>query len=292
MKLSNRVLWLLLLFSIIGAFYIFYQVFFKIKLTSLEINSNIWAFSWTIENIKFSKNFYCKEKKCSIKEIPPFDYKIVINKKNYKRSVYNLDLSKKNKLDIFLEKEITVNPVSKEDISLREKIISENKNKLEFSWRNIKYNKIIWNDDLVYFVQNNKLYFYNLKNNNSFLINFKPNINYIKILENNNLLINTYVWSFIFNVLNKDLEYFSLFSDFVILKDWNYIWVINNNDEIRKKNFDLNKGNFLLNYNPKTKEKYILKTFDLKINKIYILNNKIYIENGEWAKFEIIWYSA
>ncbi len=291
MKLSNRLLGILILLSIIGAFYIFYQVFFRIKLTQLEINSNIWIFSWSIENIKFSKDFNCIEKKCIINNIPPFEYEININKQKYKIYKNKINLFEINKLNIFLEKDIKLEKLEQKQLSKREKILNINKNNLNFWSKTVNYNNIIAESNYVFFKDNNKLYFYNIKNNNSFKVWFKPKINYIKKLNQNQFLINTKIWTFVFNVLNKKLEYFSLFSDFVLINN-NYIWVINDDDITRKKNFDLenNYGNILLFYNRKTKEKYILKNINNKIDKIYKLDTKIYIEDNIWNKFEVKWF--
>lgn len=288
MKLSNRFLGSLLLLSIIGAFYIFYQVFFKIKLVNLEITSNKENFSWTLENIKFSKDFFCETRKCVISEIPPFDYKLRISKDNYKNISKNINLKEKQSINIFLKKDINIKRIEQKELNKREQIIEKIKNKINFSWDYIKYNKIYWEDNLVYFIKNNKLYFYNLLNKNSFSIILKPRINYIKKLTQNTLLINTEVWSFTFNILNRQLDYFSLFSNFIIYNE-SYIGVINSSDLIRRQNFDLEniKWNLLVSYNIKTKKKYILKNINLEIKKIFFIKEKLFIENSLWEVFEI-----
>ena len=167
------------------------------------------------------------------------------------------------------------------------------KNKINF-WNIIyNYSEIYWTNKYVYFKIKNgsKLNFYNFKNNNSFNINFKPKINYIKKIKNNLYIINTKNGSFSFNPLDKKIEYFSLFSDFVI--SWNIIiWIINNEEKVRKKNFDLDNidWNLIIIYNRETKKSYILKNLNNKISKIYFEEEKLFIENKIWEKFEITWY--
>ena len=243
-----------------------------------------------MENIKFSKNFKCETNKCIIKSIPPFSYNLRFYSNGFEDIIKKIDLSKQNKINITFDKKITIKKLDNKDISKREEILSNIKKKLVFAWKKINYKNIFWEDDYVFFQKNNKLNFYNLKDNSSFDIIFKPNINYIKKSWENTYIINTNVWSFLFNILNKKLEYFSLFWDFIIVWD-NYIWIINNDDEIRKKNFDLEdkNWNFIILYNKLTKNKKIIYTFDNKIIKVYKKENKIFIEDEKSNKFEINW---
>ena len=120
---------------------------------------------------------------------------------------------------------------------------------------------------------------------------FKPEIKYIKNISSNNLLIVSDVGSFVFNLLNKDIEYFSLFKDLVFVKN-NYIWVINKDDLIRKKNFGFENisWNLIVSYNLVTKKSYVLRNLSYEIDRIYLTDWKIYIQDNEWKKFEIIWY--
>ena len=294
MHLSNRVLWILILFWFILFFYWFYKYFFQLNLTSIEITSNVSNFSWSLVNNKFSKDFFCKDKKCTLTEIPPFEYDIIITKDYYKDYKTTINLSILNKIDIFLEKDILIKDIKNKKISraeLIQKVKDKNNEKINFTWESINYLKIYWNDDFVYFFKNEKLYFSNLKNNNLFELIFKPEIKYIKNISSNNLLIVSDVGSFVFNLLNKDIEYFSLFKDLVFVKN-NYIWVINKDDLIRKKNFGFENisWNLIVSYNLVTKKSYVLRNLSYEIDRIYLTDWKIYIQDNEWKKFEIIWY--
>ena len=293
MKLSNRTLWILILIWFVLSFYWFYKYFFELKLTKLEIISNISNFSWSLVNSKFEKDFSCITKECIIDELPPFEYELIIYKENYKIYKSNIILNN-SKIIINLEKDIKLEKVETKKLSrsdLIDKIKNKNANVVDFSWNKIDYLEIYGNNNFVYFKKNDKLYFYNLSNNNSFNIEFIPSINYIKNISTNNLLIVTDIWSFTFNLLNKKIEYFSLFSDFILING-NYIWIINSDDLIRKKNFNFNNdsGNLIISYNIQKKESYILKNISEKIKKIYIEKSKIYIENNLWNKYEVLWY--
>ena len=111
MKLSNRILWFLILFGFILFFYWFYKYFFELKVTNLTIFSNISNFSWSLVNTKFRKDFSCENKKCLIDNIPPFEYTIIIKKENYKTYNKKIDLWKTLNTSIYLEKYIKLKKV-------------------------------------------------------------------------------------------------------------------------------------------------------------------------------------
>lgn len=292
MKISNRLWGVLILAFIILFIYLFYKYFFSVKLSYLEINSNVWNYEVIINNIKFKKNITCENKKCIIKEIPPFEYNIIIKKENYKTYSNKINILKNNKINILLEKVISLEIVDEKKLTRFEIINNiQSKKKINLLWENIKSNKVLSSNKYLYFKKDNKLYINNSLNNNLIKSDFVPDIKYIKKLDNNNLLIVTEEWSFILNLLNKEINYFSLFSDFIKI-DNNYIWIINYDDLIRKKNFWYENidWNLIILYNINRKISYILKNIWNKIEKIYIENNKLYIENNLWEKFKINWY--
>ena len=293
MKLSNRILWILIILWFILSFYWFYKYFYKLNLINIKISSNVSNFSWSLTNPKFTKDFICKEKRCILEWIPPFEYDIIIYKDSYKNYKSTLKSNIK-KIDISLEKDIKIEEIEIKKIS-REELINNiketNKNKITFSWNKVSWNKIIWNNTFVYIIKKNKLYFYNINNSNTFSLDFIPKVEYIKSISDNNFIIVTDIWSFVYDVLNQKIEYFSLFSDFIIFEN-NYIWIINDYDIVRKNNFGFNDNNWniILNYNFKNNEVSIIDDIDFIINKIYLDGSIIYIENNNWEKFKITWY--
>lgn len=278
MKLSNRVLGILILSWFILSFYGFYKYFFELQLTNVEIISNVSNFSWSLVNTKFKKDFFCYNKKCILESIPPFEYNLLIKKENYKVYSEKIVLWKNKKLNIFLEKDIKIELYKVES--------------LDDTKKNIKlYNKIYDDNNYVFNHKNGYLYFKNINNNSITEISFSPRVNYIKNLSNNNFLIVSEFGSYNFNINNKKLDYFSLFWDYIKQKN-NYIWIINFYDKVRKNNFwfDKNPWNLIVSYDIETKKKYILKNTSFEINRIYNLDNKIYIENNKWEIFKIKWY--
>lgn len=289
MRLSNRVLWILILTWFILSFYLFYKYFFELKLTNLNIQSNVSGFSGSIINTKFEKDFFCETKKCVITEIPTFNYDLIIEKDNYKNYKEEFNLWKMSDLNIYLEKEI-----------LLEKL--EDKNLENVQWYDVNwniYNNILNSSKKYYYHNKGKLYIYNKNSSNTIEFNFTPEINYIKEVWISNLVIYTEVWSYNFDLNTKNLEYFSLFSDYIKINN-NYIWIINSNDKLRKKNFWFENisWSLVIFYDTKTKKKYILEKSAVKISKIYLdsnwedynKSNKIYIENDNWETFIIKWY--
>jgi hypothetical protein len=241
MKLSNRVLWILILLWFVLSIYGFYKYFFELKLTNIEINSNISNFSWSLVNVKFSKDFFCKNKKCIIEEIPPFEYNLSIKKENYKTYNKKIVLWEIKKINIFLEKDIRIEPLKIKKINNTKKIDDikkfNNAKKINNTEKNItKYSKIYNDKNYVFHHYKSYLSFKNINNSSIVEITFKPKINYIKKILNNNFLIVSEFGSYNFNIINKKLEYFSLFWDY-IKQDNNYIWIINSDDKIRRKNF-------------------------------------------------------
>lgn len=292
MRLSNRILWILILTWFILSFYWFYKYFFELKLTNLHIESNISGFSWSLVNSKFKKDFFCEDKICTINEIPPFDYNLIIKKDNYIDYRQEFNLWKTNDIFIYLEKDIILEKFE----NINSKLDTEGK------VENETYNNI-YNDDKYYYNHINdyswwKLYIHNKNNSNIISIDFNPKIKYIKSIWNKNLVIVSDVWSYNFNLNTMKLEYFSIFSDYIKIND-NYIWIINSQDSIRRKNFwfDNIEWNLIVFYDINTKKKYILESSDLEIPKIYlgalwtyIEWSNIYIENDKWEVFIVKWY--
>jgi hypothetical protein len=286
MKLSNRILWFLILFGFVLFFYWFYKYFFELKVTNLTISSNISNFSWSLVNTKFRKDFFCENEKCLIDNIPPFEYTIIIKKENYKTYNKKIDLWKTLNTSIYLEKYIKLKKV---DNLIDSEI--DKKRILKVFTKSVNYKKVYNSNNYIYYHDFSNLYFYNLNNSNLFFIKFNPKVHYIKNIWSNNFIIVSEFWSYNLNILNKNLEYFTLFLDYT--KFWNnYIWIINSWDRRMKKNywFENISGTLLVSYNINSKKKYILKNVEYEISKIYNYTGKIYIENNTGKLFEVKWY--
>jgi len=290
-KYSNRFLGFLLLFFIIWITYILYSYFFKISYVNFEINSNTNSYSWTLYNVKYKKDFFCKQEKCIIENLPPFKYKLTIKKDNYNTFFKQVDLSKNNKIDVVLEKDIFLEPLEKKEFDKKDfirKLKAKKQNFIEYKNQKLKYNNVVNNDNYIYFKSWDFLILQNVKNNTYIKKEFIPSINYIKQNWNDLFIINTNIGSFYLNKKTKNLDYFSMFDDYV--KKWDYyIWVIKEDDFVRKNNFWFtnNKLNLVVLYNIKNKKVRIIDSFWSKITKIYLENNKVFIELWSDKKYEL-----
>ena len=141
----------------------------------------------------------------------------------------------------------------------------------------IKVQKISWDEDLFIINYDKKNYIFDKKRLNLKNLNLNIPIIYAKKINYKIYLITT-KWTFILN--NNNLEYFSMFSDFVFQK-WNYIWIIKNNDFYIKNNFNLEKNewNLIFLYNPKKSIKKVLYRPNFEIKKILLQNNKVIVES-------------
>jgi hypothetical protein len=106
------------------------------------------------------------------------------------------------------------------------------------------------------------------------------------------LLFITEKGSFLYNVREKKFNYFNLLFDFVILPNWNYIWILNDSIITQKNNlwFENEKWDIIISYNLKDKKAKLLKNTWFNISKIYFKNNWVYVENDLQEKFEILNY--
>lgn len=137
----------------------------------------------------------------------------------------------------------------------------------------IKVDKVYQNSDLLYVSIWEQKYFLDTKKMSLEKIFFPQNIKYIKDSWENFIIVNE-KWSFLMDKKTKEITYFYLFSDFVYLNDWSYIWVINSDEKEKKENYSLSSNkNLIIKYNPKTKEMNIFKEVDFKIQKIILKNN-------------------
>lgn len=149
--------------------------------------------------------------------------------------------------------------------------------------------EIIWINDYIYFQIWENKYLYNLNTNKSISLDINLGIEYIKKWNKTwEFLFKTEVWIFVYDLSVNSFEYFNFFEDFVYVEDW-YLWIINNDDELRLKNLSLqnNSKNLIYYYNPITKEKNIIFKTDKKLEKIYLLNWTIYFEDSEWKVYTL-----
>ena len=316
-------IFILLIFG--SYFYLFVYYSGNLKVISNIDNYNIKLHPEKVWLVNI--NYICEEKTCIIPEIAPTTYYASITKDWYEAIQKNIviEKNKTTELKIIFEKKISLKKLEEEknELTNLEKIdllrkewiyesyiknkewkeiyLKENNNKLElYLWK-----QLIWNFDIpenketniqeIYGSKNyillklwEKKYLYSLISKKTYDIDLKINIKYIKTWENDNFIIVTDKWSFIFNKKNKSLEYFNFFNDFVFYKKW-YIWIVKKDDSNRKNNLSIenSKNDIVLFYDPNTKEKKILYNLSEKIDKIYIGNNEVILLKESWEKYSL-----
>lgn len=269
-KVSNRFLSLiiLLLFSI-WAFIYFSFVYLPNKAEQDKILNEALSWSWTksIELIKVDINQQNLEmnsidKINSIKE--KLDYYKIIDlwsDKFYFSQDDNKIVAKINWkiisiFDFVLETEISV-----------KNVYSSNSDFLFSMW--------------------NEIYLYNKNTDILDKIDLFVDVKYVKRSDNIYIFV-TNVWSYLYDIRNKKLEYFTFFEDFVYYND-SYIWIISKNDDRRINNLWLWKltKNSIYFYNPNTKEKNSLYETDLVLEKIYYQNWEIFFIDSKKELYKL-----
>lgn len=149
----------------------------------------------------------------------------------------------------------------------------------------IKVSEIFWWEKIFLIELWEKKYIYS--KNSWFLKDFETElkINYAKVSEWNYLFFSEGKWSFVLYKQKNQLEFFHLFEDFIFYKNW-YIWIVWENEEIRKNKFWLEwKKNFVIYFEPKTKETKIIYELDFLPKNIWQTGEKIFLINTKNSIF-------
>ena len=262
--MTNRLIWLIiiLIFLLLG----------------------IWYYFWVEKSFnKKQKNL--ENNKTSINNSNSLQKKITLNKIKKKKTTESLlSLSNEEKKELENKKILKIKQNIKKILKLNS---IENIKISHFDWDKklylIEISKIFLNNNkkIINKLENN--YIYDIKTRNLVKLDLNIKINYTKKINNITYFI-TEKWTFISQ--NNKIEYFPLFSDFVINK-WNYIWIIKNSDKIRKNNFNFKNiyWDLIVLYNPKKAIKKILYKPDFGIKKILLENNNIVIESNNDEKY-------
>lgn len=248
--MANRIISLIIfLWIIFGIWYAFFYFFIENK-WNLTLNSNVWDYKVEVYTDKLKTTFssQCKNTKCELIDLAPFDYTLTIKKDWYKDFSTNIKVISKNtiELDVELEKQISIKklPEIKKEINNEEKL--EKFRELSFLQKSYKYFDVE-SLGVFYFIDNkdNTLTLYK-KNSNPddtklFSINIKNDTELFldKVYQTENEIIISY-WDdkYIFNLdLWKETKIFfpqninyvkkSQLSYFFINDKWTFIYDIN-----------------------------------------------------------------
>ncbi|MFK7780346.1 MAG: hypothetical protein QM490_04305 [Candidatus Gracilibacteria bacterium] len=140
----------------------------------------------------------------------------------------------------------------------------------------------------LYIVVGKEKFYYNNGTKTIQKIELNIDVNYVKKGLARKLIFVTDKGSFVYSTSTKSLEYFSYFNDFVYHNN-GYIGLINENDERILNNLGLKADtkNLVVYYNSQTKEKKIIHETNLNIKKIYIYNDKVYLITDDGELFEL-----
>lgn len=275
--MSNRLLWILIILWFIWAGYLYYNLKYlpnkqlEIKAQIIEQKKIKVKQDEAKKEVKLTKQVIDKVELTSEQKIQELKWE----KQNYK--TFNLKNGSKvyfkeenNKLDLYLDSVKIWN--------------------FDLVYPNfLKVREIEWSlNDLYIEVGNSKFYY----NSNSWVIDeidLKIDVIYVKKATADNLIFVTTKGSFNYSISNKTLEYFSYFNDYIILKDW-YIWLVKKDEKRILNNlwFETeNDSDLIVYYNPNTKEKRIINRPKLDIQKIYMVNDKLFISDIDWNIYEL-----
>ena len=327
-KTSNRKLAFILLFLIFLFFYLFYYYIFVYSLETLTIKSNIKDYKIELINKKVWNKIEkkCHNFECKIEKIPLLDYTLLASANSYKtiKMYYTPKLNKvielnfvkevflkeleeskqkltrkqaiekiKNKKENYFYKEIWKNnlKIKKFDNKLKIFLDDEEIGVLDFENKNtINFYKVYSSLDYFILKLGRKYYLINKNFWNLVKLNYSLDLVYAKKIDENTIWFVSEKWIFLLDLKTKKIDYFPLFSDFVKLDDNQILWIIKNNDTLRKKSFFLEdkKWDLLVKYDLKTKKIYLLKKLWINKNiKIYKKNPLEIILELDFKKFEL-----
>ena len=155
--------------------------------------------------------------------------------------------------------------------------------------QNIEIFEIQWNQN-EFIIKNDKNYFlFHILQKTFQEIIFTIEINYVKQIDANNYIFVTPKWPFLWKKNKNIFEYNHLFTDYILYEN-SYIWYINSDNISLKNKFFENVDNsktIFYQYNPQTKEKNILFQSDYRIEKLYIQDTKVFIQDKNKQLYQI-----
>lgn len=162
----NKFISLFILITLFWWIYYFFYYFFVLNKWGLTLTLNVsdYQVSLYTDKLKTSFSSNCKKEICELIDLAPFDYEITIKKDWYKDYTKNIKIQKKStmKLNINLEKQISIQPITSSIIETSEKLWSNNHNQLE-KFREISFLQ----KSYIFFDLPDLGYFYFLLNNDS-----------------------------------------------------------------------------------------------------------------------------
>lgn len=264
--MKNRILWILILsiFILIGFFYL--------SSREVEKKNQVEIWTWNLEETK------------KIPKLEKLEIKKQEEKKDNSEKIEDLKAKENNFAYFnFWEEKFYFN-VKNGKLELK-----NNENNLWFFdlvlQKDLNISKIYPQNDLFLVEIWEKKYIYSKKN--VFIKDFQTKlfINYSKFSDWNFIFFSDWKGSFVLYKNKNELEYFSIFNDFIFYWKW-YLWIVNNSDLELKNRFGIkNDKNSVVFYVPENNFSKKVVDFDFALRKIWQENGKIFLENESWEKF-------
>ena len=241
-----------------GIFY-WYAFVFNVAIVTLQSNQSDFSVSLEANQQIIQKS--CEEKNCNIWKIPPFDFKIIAEKKWFETIEKNIKFSRNiSTIDLEFKQDFT--PIKLEEIldETDEKILDSlenNSSLIEQKREELKKQK-----DLYFSIktENNRYYFYDKNTQDNILTLWKNDVNLwnVPVILKDNIQIIEIIWSeneFIFQT-DAGYKLFEIwknnFQDFDFKIDISYIKKSNAQEYIlitQKWPFIWNKAKNIFDYN-------------------------------------------
>ena len=307
------------------AFYMYFFVYYNATIV-INSNVKEYKVELYTSKLLKTFNFDCPENRCVLRNISPFPYNFRIIKEWYndfrrdikvwRSDIIEMEVNLRKKVSLEKTKEVK----QEQKLSNKEKIEELRKAKsyyatfkldngknfyfTEKSWKltlsylenniasfdivdkeDIFIKEVYWDDNSIFLQLWSKKYLYNLTSNFLQEIDLNIELDYIKYWNNNYIFV-TSKGSFVYDIRTNNLEYFSLFKDFIYFEDY-YVWFVKTTEERILKNlwFEGKNGNIVISYNPFNKEKKIIYETSVDFSKIINRNWNILLINNNGEEY-------
>ena len=161
---------------------------------------------------------------------------------------------------------------------------------LNIEWK--KIDEVIFNkNDLLLVIKSwNFNYLYDLTNNMNYSLNIDDKIIYPKKANFDwKYLINTIVWTYLYDVSNNTKTKNTIFNDYIVVSEGKIIWLINQKDKEKLNilNFWERKWDILVLNNIDTRDRKIIYETENNIKYLEFVDSNVILTTEDWTTFEL-----
>lgn len=263
----------------IGILVLFYLYFFVYYTSTLIIDANEDEFRWELISVRNAqiRPFTCSEVPCIISDIPPFQYRLILHKDDFKSQTLDVDITPRSTIELYVDFErqarLNLTSVVIEDQFFLSDTDSETIYARFVRWEDVLEFRIReWSERLdMYFIWplweirltdvarvpigeiqvqtirdtsdihirlRETNYIYDYNPSSLIRLPLQVPVRYVKRShENGKYNIVTDVWTFVYTKQTNQAEFQYGFRDYVVIDSENIVWIIFPEDEERKRNF-------------------------------------------------------